>query len=155
MKGHESLAEPGFRGIAQTHPGAVIQCPIDFLAPLAAAAHEDAERMLERLRSWGINRFSIAWRTTNRHMLFDSVERWGFEINLYDMPDIEAFLRAALMLPRSLTADFNFPAWQYYGRGSGEERVDHHYELRPVDIRRQEVDSRKHGRLISRNGDAQ
>ena len=94
MKGHESLAEPGFRLIAQTHPGAVIQCPIDFLAPLAAAAHEDAERMLERLRSWGINRFSIAWRTTNRHMLFDSVERWGFEINLYDVPDIEAFLRA-------------------------------------------------------------
>ena len=57
------------------------------------------------------------------------------------VPDLEAFLRAALMLPRSLTADFNFPAWQYYVRGSGEERVDHHYELRPVDIRRQEVDS--------------
>ncbi len=70
-------------------------------------------------------------------MLFNSVERWGFNINLYDVPDLEAFLRAALMLPRSLTADFNFPAWQYYGRGSGEERVDHHYELRPVDIRRQ------------------
>ena len=51
MKGHESLAEPGFRRIAQTHPGVVIQCPTDFLAPLAAAAHEDAERMLERLRS--------------------------------------------------------------------------------------------------------
>ena len=74
-------------------------------------------------------------------MLFNSVERWGFNINLYDVPDLEAFLRAALMLPRSLTADFNFPAWQYYGRGSGEERVDHHYELRPVDTRRQEVDS--------------
>ena len=88
-------------------------------------------------------------------MLFNSVERWGFNINLYDVPDLEAFLRAAFMLPRSLTADFNFPAWQYYGRSSGEERVDHHYELRPVDIRRQEVDSRKHGRLISRNGDAQ
>ena len=54
-------------------------------------------------------------------MLFNSVERWGFNINLYDVPDLEAFLRAALMLPRSLTADFNFPAWQYYGRGSGEE----------------------------------
>ena len=69
------------------------------------------------------------------------MERWGFNINLYDVPDLEAFLRAAFMLPRSLTADFNFPAWQYYGRGSGKERADHHYELRPVDIRRQEVDS--------------
>ena len=45
------------------------------------------------------------------------------------------------MLPRSLTADFNFPAWHNYGCGSGEERAYHHYELRPVDIRRQEVDS--------------
>ena len=42
------------------------------------------------------------------------------------------------MLPRSLTADFNFPAWHYYGCGSGEERAYHHYELRPVDIRRQD-----------------
>ena len=41
-------------------------------------------------------------------MLFNSVERWGFNINLYDVPDLEAFLRAALMLPRSLTADSTF-----------------------------------------------
>ena len=26
-------------------------------------------------------------------MLFNSVERWGFNINLYDVPDLEAFLR--------------------------------------------------------------
>ena len=51
--------------------------------------------------------------------------------NLYGVPDLESFLQAALMLPCSLTADFNFPAWHYYGRGAGEERAYHHYDLYP------------------------
>ena len=33
------------------------------------------------------------------------------------MPDLEAFLEAALLLPASVTADFNFPEWNYDGRG--------------------------------------
>ncbi len=35
------------------------------------------------------------------------------------------------MLPCPLTADFNFPTWHYYGRGSGEERACHAYEPCP------------------------
>jgi hypothetical protein len=34
--------------------------------------------------------------------------------------DLEEFLEASLLLPTSVTADFNFPEWGYYGRGSGE-----------------------------------
>ena len=33
------------------------------------------------------------------------------------VPDLEAFLEAALLLPASVTADFNFPEWNYDGRG--------------------------------------
>jgi hypothetical protein len=32
-------------------------------------------------------------------------------MNIYAVPDLVAFLQAALLLPRSLTADFNFPQW--------------------------------------------
>jgi hypothetical protein len=46
------------------------------------------------------------------------VEELGWEINLYGVPDLESFLEAALLLPTSLTADFNFPEWNYFGRGS-------------------------------------
>ena len=88
--------------------------------------------MLARLQDWGIGRFSIGWRTPNRHLLFEHMDQWGYEVNLYDVPDLESFLRAALMLPRSLTADFNFPAWQYYGRGSGQEHAYHDYRLYPA-----------------------
>jgi len=38
------------------------------------------------------------------------------------------------MLTRSLTADFNFPAWYYFGRGSGEEAGDHRYGLEGVAV---------------------
>ena len=52
-------------------------------------------------------------------------------MNIYAVPDLEAFLQAALLLPRSLTADFNFPQWHYFGRGSGERRDYYQYRLVP------------------------
>ena len=78
-------------------------------APLIVAAPKEAQRILERLRGWGIGRFSVAWRAPNRQALFEHLDAWGYDVNIYDIPDLESFLRAALMLPRSLTADFNFP----------------------------------------------
>jgi hypothetical protein len=125
----EALGEPGFRRLAATHPGAIVQCPIDFLTPLVLSAPARAHELLEMLCDWGVNRFSIAWGGPNTRRLFDQLERWGVEVNIYAVPDLAAFLQAALLLPRSLTADFNFPQWHYFGRGSGE-RLDHHtYQL--------------------------
>jgi hypothetical protein len=48
-----------------------------------------------------------------------AAEARGWEVNLYGVPDLEAFLEASLLLPTSITADFNFPEWRYFGRGSG------------------------------------
>ena len=31
----------------------------------------------------------------------------------YNVPDLESFLEAALLLPTSLTADFDSPSWPY------------------------------------------
>jgi hypothetical protein len=81
------------------------------------------------LRGWGVNRFSIAWGTPHTRRLFDQLERWGHDVNIYAVPDLAAFLQAALLLPRSLTADFNFPQWHYFGRGSGEHLDHHTYRL--------------------------
>ena len=38
-------------------------------------------------------------------------------------------MRAVLLEPRSITADFNFPEWHYYGRGSGQKGQYHEYSL--------------------------
>ena len=125
----ETLREAGFRRLAEALPGAVIQCPVDFLAPLILSVPDRVLAILTMLRGWGINRVSVSWRTQRKRQIFGRLTGWGFEVNIYDVPDLEAFLQAALLLPRSLTSDFNFPTWHYFGRGSGEQGDYHHYEL--------------------------
>jgi hypothetical protein len=116
----ERLMERGFKRLVAAYPDAIIQCPIDFLAPLIAAAPRQAHNTLQMLTDWGINRFSISWEQPNPRDLFDQMDHWGYQVNIYDVPDLETFLQAVLLLPRSVTSDFNFPQWHYYGHGSGK-----------------------------------
>ncbi len=125
----ERVEEQGFRFLSQRYPGSIIQCPIDFLAPLVLGAPDKAEEILVLFSSWGINRFSIDWRTPHKRRLFDRLEAWGHKINIYNVRDLQSFIKAALLLPRSITSDFNFPKWHYYGRGAGEGLRRFEYDL--------------------------
>ncbi|MCI0395631.1 MAG: DUF2181 domain-containing protein [Chloroflexi bacterium] len=116
----ECLMEGGFKRITASHPGAILQCPIDFLAPLIQAAPDQAQAILQMLARWGLTRFSMNWQQPELRQQFDQVTRWGYEVNIYNVPDLETFLQAVLLLPRSVTSDFNFPQWSYFGRGSGQ-----------------------------------
>ena len=112
--------------MASAHPHAILQCPIGFVAPLICSAADKAKEILEMFTSWGINRFSIDWQAENLHPFFDQMDEWGFDVNIYNVCDLESFLQAVILMPRSITSDFNFPKWHYYGRGSGEK--GNHYE---------------------------
>ncbi len=112
------LQERGFRQLAVAHPGAIIECPVDFLAPLICSAPAKAREILKLFSNWGINRFSISWKSANLRQFFDQMDQWGFEVNIYDVPNLESFLQAVLLRPRSITSDFNFPKWHFYGRGT-------------------------------------
>jgi hypothetical protein len=125
----EALCEPGIRRLAEAHPGATISVPVDFLAPLLLAAPALAGEVLDTLRSWGVNRGSLDWRTPRIRELIDRLEERECEVNVYGVPDLEAFLEASLLLPRSVTADFNFPDWHYFGRGAGQHRAYYRYDL--------------------------
>lgn len=127
----DTLGEQTFRRIAAAHPGAIVQCPVDFLGPLAVAAPSEAKQLVEMLRSWGVNRFSLSWANPHVQAVLDRLGEWGHETNIYAVPDLEQFLRAVLLLPRSITADFNFPEWHYFGRGSGQHGRYHSYQLDP------------------------
>ena len=126
----ETVGADGFRRLRSAYPGAIVQCPVDFLAPLVVAAPRRARAVLAMLAGWGISRFSVAWGRESTRCLVRQLEEWGYEVNLYAVPDHESFLQAVLLMPRSLTADFNFPQWNYYGRGSGEKRRYHRYPKR-------------------------
>ena len=97
-----------------------------FLTPLLLASKEATDHTLTLLRSWGVSRLSLRWKPlANASQLIGDLEAQGWQINLYDIPDLESFLEASLQLPASITADFNFPEWRYYGRGSGADRALH------------------------------
>jgi hypothetical protein len=72
---------------------------------------------LGSMRGWGLTRVSIDWATPGVREALDLIDRIGWDVNLYGVPDLEAFLEAALLLPTSVTADLNFPEWNYHGRG--------------------------------------
>jgi phosphoglycolate phosphatase-like HAD superfamily hydrolase len=132
----EVLRAEGFRRAADAVPGVTISCPIDFLQPMFLAAPEQAIASMSVLASWGVNRASLAWTTPNVRLVMSLLEEAGWQVNLYGVPDLESFLEAALMEPASLTADFNFPEWGYFGRGSGARGRHHRYGPipSPVDV---------------------
>lgn len=115
----ESIGEEGFRRIRAAHPTAIVQCPIGWLNPLLKAAPDEARRLLGLLAGWGMTRLSVDWEDANARSLLEQLSGWGYEINFYGVPDLEGFLEAVVLLPRSVTSDFNFPQWDYYGLGSG------------------------------------
>jgi hypothetical protein len=116
----QGIGEEGFRRIKATHPSAISQCPIGWLTPLIEAAPSEARRILELLVGWGMNRFSVDWMSPSAREIFETLAGWGYDVNFYGVPDLEGFLEAVVLLPCSVTSDFNFPQWNYYGRGSGQ-----------------------------------
>lgn len=64
------------------------------------------------------------------HKLLNQLDEWNFDVNVYNVPDLESFLKAALLRPKSITADFNFPKWNYFGRGSGQNWEHDEYARR-------------------------
>ena len=126
----ERIQEQGFGKLAKAHPDAVLQCPVDFLVPLICSAAEKAKEILDMFTAWGVNRFSIDWQARNMRTFLHQMDEWGFEVNIYNVPDLKSFLQAVLLIPRSITSDFNFPRWHYYGRGSGQDSEHFEYSVR-------------------------
>ncbi|MFQ5799424.1 MAG: hypothetical protein ACE5H0_12150 [Bacteroidota bacterium] len=133
----ERLQEQGITRLARARPQAILQCPVDFLAPLICSAPEKAKEVLDLFIGWGVNRFSINWQIQDTRRFFDQMDHWGLEVNIYNVPDLESFLQAVLLMPRSITSDFNFPKWHYYGRGSGEDDSHYEYSVRKTRISRE------------------
>jgi hypothetical protein len=94
---------------------------------------EQALKCLKDLSDRGIDRFSVDWKTPDCRRIIVRLQEWGFAVNIYNVPDLESFLQASLLLPESITSYFNFPKWFYTGRSSGEE--DHPRWMTPVRFR--------------------
>jgi hypothetical protein len=123
------LGRQAFRRVRSACPAATVQCPIDALVPAIVANLRRPRAALDKLADWGIDRFSLAWATGPTALVLDQLDRWGHQVNLYAVDDLEEFLQAVMLLPRSVTSDFNFPEWHYFGRGAGRGGRYHRYHL--------------------------
>jgi hypothetical protein len=121
----DQLGEDGLRAVKKRFPGSRLQCPLEFLGQVAAAMPDEARRIVDRMRSWGVDRFSLAWTHPDTPMLRDRLDDWGLDTNLYAITDLEQVLAALVTVPRSLTADFTLPEWHYFGRGAGNDGQFH------------------------------
>jgi len=117
----------GFRKITRAFPNAIMQTTIDRLAFWIAAVPLIGKWMIRTLSNWGMNRFLLTWESRYKVKVLQRMERWGYPVNFYQIPDLEEFLKAVLLMPASITTDFNFPQWDYYGRGSGQDLEWHEY----------------------------
>jgi hypothetical protein len=113
------VAQSRLRRLVQPGPGTSATFSSRPAVPTAARCTRGGRCRPPHAEDLGITRLSLRWAPSSRAVL-DILEALGWEVNLYGVPDLEAFLDASLMLPASVTADFNFPEWRYYGKGSGQ-----------------------------------
>lgn len=104
--------------LARRYPGAVVQVPLNSV-PGRLEELDGLRPRLEQLMRLGVNRWSVGWRYPEPARIVAQLRAWGYDANLYGVMDLDEFLAAVAMAPRAVTADFNFPAWGLYGRGSG------------------------------------
>ncbi|MFX1536469.1 MAG: hypothetical protein ACFFDI_19820 [Promethearchaeota archaeon] len=107
----ERIEEKGFNLFSETHPNAIIQCRIDFITPLLVSIPEKTKEILDLFTHWGINRFSINDDTPHKSKILDQMDKWGFDVNIFNINDLEAFLQAVVLQPCSITSNFDFPKW--------------------------------------------
>jgi len=109
--GINTLTGNEFINLSNKYKGSIIQCPADFLVPTIIATPEKAVDILLTLRSWGVNRFSLNWATSDKRKVMDFMEENGCQVNLYDVSDLENFIKAILLMPRSVTSDLDLQDW--------------------------------------------
>ena len=109
--GIDALTGNEFINLSDNYRGAIIQCPVDFLVPTIISSPEKARDILLTLGLWGINRFSISWESSDKRKVMDFMEESGFQINICDIADLESFIKAILLMPRSVTSDFDLQGW--------------------------------------------
>ena len=101
-----------FTGLRDGRPGAVLQTPLDSLGPFADVAPANVRALVDVLIAAGIDRFSLGWGAPGLASLMARLDDWDCAVNIYDVPNLQAFLQAILLLPTSITSSFDFPFWR-------------------------------------------
>jgi hypothetical protein len=91
----------------RTHfPEARFQLAVNFLSDVILGEEDKAKYLLRGLKDdWGIDEFSMDWQVFRKRDLLDTLREWNFKTNIRNVPNLEQYLNAALLLPDSITVD--------------------------------------------------
>lgn len=122
------LGEETVRTMAARYPGVIVQVPLNSLE-VSLTDHASLTHRLQEVSALGVNRYSVGWHYPDVPSLLALVASLGSEANLYGVDTLAQFLDAVALRPAAVTADFNFPEWHYYGRGSGHKGKFYYYTV--------------------------
>ncbi len=117
----------GFKKLRRLFPEATIQTTMDSFNKMIVRHPQVTRRALKTYARWGVNRFLLTWQSPDIAQILSRMDAWGYEVNFYEIPDLNNFLQVVLLLPAGITTDYNFPEWHHYGRGSGQNLQWHIY----------------------------
>ena len=96
------------RRLAAIFPDAVIECQVDFLAPMLSEKSAKVDEIVERYQGWGINRFGISWVDRRNRPLQEWLDDTGRDVVLNNVFGFDSFLQSVLTGPRAIVSDFSF-----------------------------------------------
>jgi len=112
----DDLWENGIRSLRDKFPDSVIECPVDHFIPILLNEPERVERFLKTLSLWGVRRFSVHWNTAHLVSVIGRIEAMGYHVNVDGVNNLQTFLQTVLLLPHSISSDFKFQHWNYFGK---------------------------------------
>lgn len=113
----DRFSKESIQRIHTIFPNAIVSVVIDYIIPVMQILPERSVDVLNTLKAWGINRFSISWMSTNKAVFVEKMQQLGMQYSFRDVSSLDSFLHAVLLQPIAITSNFYFPKWQYYGLG--------------------------------------
>lgn len=102
------LRPEDIKKIRDVFPDVRLQFPVNFLSDVILGEQRKAGMMLRWLRDeLDVDEFSVDWQAFRKRDLLKQLQTWDFTMNLRNVPNLEQFLKAALLLPDSITVNLN------------------------------------------------
>lgn len=96
------------RKLRSSFPESRLQFPVNFLSDVILGEKTKAGMMLQWMQDeMDVDEFSVDWQVFRKRDLLKQLQAWDFPVNLRNVPNLEQFLKAALLLPDSITVNLN------------------------------------------------
>jgi hypothetical protein len=108
----DTLGRAGFQRVMEELPGAVRIVPLGFLSVVAAIAPDQARAVLQQLRSWAVERVTVALADPHLKILEQLAQEAGFAVELDAGEDLADYICALSSAPRAVISEFGCEHWR-------------------------------------------